>query len=213
MRELTPEKASIFRITHLANVPWILDNGLHCRNSLHHDPNFVEIGNPDLITKRTVREVPELPNGVLSDYIPFYFTPLSPMLMNIATGYRGIQKRSNDEIVILISSLHKLQRDGVPFLFTDRHAYLAAAKFSSDLDNLKDIDWQNLQNRDFRKDHEEPDKFERYQAEALIYQHLPLDSLSGIVCYSASIEADLQAAIASRNRALQTATRPNWYFR
>jgi hypothetical protein len=86
MSALKPENGLIFRITHIANVPWILEHGLHCRNSPERDPNYVEIGNPELIQKRTQRPVPIPPGGVLSDYIPFYFTPHSPMLLNIKTG-------------------------------------------------------------------------------------------------------------------------------
>ncbi len=29
---LNPEKALIWRIVHRDNLPWILDNGLHCGN-------------------------------------------------------------------------------------------------------------------------------------------------------------------------------------
>jgi len=86
MNDLGPEKALIFRITHIDNMPWMLINGLHCRNSPDRDPNFVEIGNRDLIGKRASRVVPIHPGGTLSDYIPFYFTPCSPMLLNIKTG-------------------------------------------------------------------------------------------------------------------------------
>ena len=46
MSWLSPEKALIFRITHIANAPWILANGLHCRSSAAQDPDFEEIGNP-----------------------------------------------------------------------------------------------------------------------------------------------------------------------
>ena len=31
---LNPQKALIWRIVHRDNIPWILDNGLHCGNSL-----------------------------------------------------------------------------------------------------------------------------------------------------------------------------------
>jgi len=42
---LNPEKALIFRIAHVANVPWILEHGaLFCRNSPQQDPNYVSIG-------------------------------------------------------------------------------------------------------------------------------------------------------------------------
>jgi len=92
---LTPELGLLFRITHVANLPWLLVNGLHCANGPVQDPNFVAIGNPDLIDKRTKRPVPIAPKGTLADYVPFYFTPKSPMLFNIKTGYNGIAKRSN----------------------------------------------------------------------------------------------------------------------
>ena len=34
------EKALIFRIVHRDNLPWIVENGLHCRKSTTVDPNF-----------------------------------------------------------------------------------------------------------------------------------------------------------------------------
>src|SRR5262245_11761597 len=109
MAFLTPEKALIFRITHIANVPWILDHGLHCRSSANQDPTFHEIGNPDLIDKRTRRIVPVRPGGSLSDYVPFYFTPATPMLLNIKTGYNGVPRTAMADIAILVSSVHKLE--------------------------------------------------------------------------------------------------------
>lgn len=158
--KLNPKKALIFRIVHRDNLVWILDNGLHCRSSPQHDPNFVEIGNPDLIDRRGRKPVSCPPGGTLSDYVPFYFTPFSPMLLNIKTGYGGIRHRDNAEIAILVSSLPTLQAKAVPFVFTDRHAYLQAAEFFSDLSQLPRIDWTILQKRDFKGDPEDPGKKE-----------------------------------------------------
>ena len=70
---LNATRALIFRITHIANVAWILRNGLHSRNSGVRDPNFIRIGNPELIQRRATRPVPVPPGGTLSDYVPFYF--------------------------------------------------------------------------------------------------------------------------------------------
>src|SRR5262245_37067596 len=97
---LTPVRALVFRITHVRNVPWILDHGLHCQSSPERDPDFVPIGNPDLIRKRAVREIPEPPGGLLSDYIPFYFTPRSPMLYNITTGVGSVKWTPARDIAI-----------------------------------------------------------------------------------------------------------------
>jgi len=139
MRDLLNiEKALIFRISHRDNLPWVLRNGLHCRSSNRIDPDFVSIGNADLIANRHYHAVPVAPGGSLSDYIPFYFTPLSMMLYDIKTGYRGVRQRRNDEIVILVSSLRKLEKDGIRFLFTDRHAYLGYACYYDNLDDLSE---------------------------------------------------------------------------
>jgi hypothetical protein len=211
-KDLTPEKALIFRIVHRDNVPWILDNGVHCKNSKLLDPNFVEIGNSDLIKKRGMHPVVSAPGGTLGDYIPFYFTPFSPMLYNIKTGWGGIRQRNNDEIVIMVSSLRRLQAKGVRFLFTDRHAYLAAAQFYSDLAHLDQIDWDMLQRRDFRNNADDPSKKERYQAEALIHKHLPIGALSGLVCFNDDVLKFLSAALAQRNQTMRVVKKPDWYF-
>jgi len=99
--KLNPTKALIFRITHRANVAWIFKHGMYCRNSSQQDPEYRAIGNPELIAKRAYRDVPIHPYGTLSDYIPFYFTPFTPMMRNIQTGWGGITKVTNEDVVIL----------------------------------------------------------------------------------------------------------------
>lgn len=211
-KDLTPEKALIFRITHRRNLPWVFDNGIHCRSSAQQDQGFVSIGNQELIEGRKERTVPMEPSGVLSDYIPFYFTPYSPMLLNIVTG-RNVPQRPKADIVILVSSLHKVSEAGIRFLFTDRHAYLFNASFSNDLRQLANmVPWEFLQARDFRKDPEDPAKSERYQAEALIHRHLPVDALLGVVTYNDRVKAEVQALAAERQLNLGIHSKPSWFF-
>lgn len=211
MKGLTPQRALIFRITHIANVPWILDHGIQCRNSKHLDPNYREIGSPDLIAKRTRRLVNIPPGGTLSDYIPFYFTPCSPMLYNIKTGYGGLPKTPMTEIAILVTSLHELTKIGKPFVFSDRHAYLAHASLYSDLAELSKLDWKLFQSRDFKRDPNDPARFERYQAEALIHGSLPSSALTGIACYNAQQAAILSSEAAARDLPLKIVVKPEWY--
>ncbi|WP_430450572.1 DarT ssDNA thymidine ADP-ribosyltransferase family protein [Rhodophyticola sp.] len=97
-------------MTHINNVPWI-SSMAPCKNSGVQDPNFVRI-EPQLIQRRTARNIPVAPNGSLSDYIPFYFTPFSMMMYNIKTGYGGIRQFPNTEIVIMASSLRGLEDRG-----------------------------------------------------------------------------------------------------
>ncbi len=212
MAALGSESAHIFRITHVRNVPWILDQGLHCQSSNVVDPNFIPIGLPDLIKKRVTRVVPIAPGGTLGDYVPFYFTPWSIMMLNIKTGHNGVIKRPNSEIAILVSSLHKLSELSVPFLFTNGHAYMEEAEFYSDLASLHQVDWPLLQSRSFKTDPEDPGKQGRYQAEGLVHRHLPIDALLGIACYDSATQALLQTEVTRRGLNTPVKAIPKWYF-
>jgi hypothetical protein len=208
---LNPEKALIWRIVHRDNLPWILDNGLHCANSDVQAPQYVNIGNVDLIDKRRTRRVLISPEGVLADYVPFYFTPFSVMMKNIHSGW-SVQQRSNDEIVILVSSLYRVEQLGLPFVFTNAHAYPDWTDYYSDLANLGEIDWSILQRRDFKRDPDDPRKMERYQAEALIHHHLPITGLLGIMCYNDAMKERIEQDVAARGLTLSVHARPGWYF-
>lgn len=208
---LTQENALIFRVTHRKNVRWALENGLCCSNSESLDPNFVAIGNEDLINARRDTVVKRPPGGTLADYVPFYFTPFSPMLYNIKTGH-GIRKRASQELVIFVTSLHQLIDDGVDFVFTDRHAYLANARFFSSVDDLGEIDFAILQNRDFKHDAEDPEKMERYQAEALVHQSLPVSSIRAILCYDDEVRHSVAQEVDASEQDVKILAKPDWYF-
>jgi len=210
--DLRPEKAHIFRITHIDNLPWILGNGLHCPSSGKRDPSFITIGNPDIIRKRISKSVPIPPGGVLEDYVPFYFTPRSVMLYNIVTGYNGITQRNQDEIMILVSSVDKLSASGVRFVFTDRHALVKWAVFYSDVRDLDKIDWELLRACDFARSDSDFGKVERYQAELLAFQKVPVEALLGIACYSEESKLHIAAALADAGVDLKVVVKRDWFF-
>ena len=78
--------------------------------------------------------------------------------------------------------------------------------------DLRRVDWPLLQSRDFQHDPEDPGKKERYQAEALVWKHVPLAALQGVACYSQATESQLKAQIEERGVMLKTGIQPNWYF-
>ncbi len=209
---LNATKALIWRIVHCDNLPWILANGLHCKNSRVQDPDYVAIGNADLIDRRCLRVVPVVPGGVLSDYVPFYFTPFSPMMYNIYTGRGEVPRRRNEEICILVSDLHKVRQMGLSFAFTDRHAYPPLARYFNSIESLKEIDWPLLQARNFQRNPDDPEQIERYQAEALVHKHLPVEGLVGIICYTDKVKNSLDRHIQARGLNVDVRVMPRWYF-
>jgi hypothetical protein len=209
--ELTPERNRIYRITHIRNVPWILEHGLHCRSSTTIDPNFVSIGSADLITKRSGHEIPIEPRGTLADYVPFYFTPHSMMLLNIKTGYNGIARQPNSSIVILVSSFDKLVESGCQAIFTDGHAYMQGTTYYRERTDLDKIDWDILQHRDFRRS-EDLDKSRRYMAEALVHKHVPISALLGLVCYDQGSKQAVMADVERLDLDLPVRALPSHFF-
>jgi len=210
--KLNAENAYIWRIVHRDNLSWILDNGLHCGNSNKQSPNWVNIGNEDLIDRRSQRIVPLPPGGTLSDYVPFYFTPFSPMMYNIHTGVGGVKRRNNDEIIILVSTLPRVNKLNHMFLFTDRHAYPPTTVYYNDLADLANIDWPLLQARNFARNIDDPLQIERYQAEALIHQHLPVSALIGVICYTDAIKLEIEQELQARTLTLSVNSMRGWYF-
>ncbi len=133
------------------------------------------------------------------------------MMLNIHTG-RGVPHVPNEDILILVSSLHHLAANGVRFIFTNQHAYPQAAEFFNDTSDLDQIDWPLLQSRDFQHNPEDPAKKERYQAEALAWRIVPLGALQGVACYSQAVEKELKLQLDARGLTLKTGVQPNWYF-
>jgi len=133
------------------------------------------------------------------------------MMLNVHTGY-NVKQVPNEEIVILVSSLHRIAELGIRFVFTDQHAYPLAARYFTDLDDLQQIDWDLLNSRDFRHDPDDPGKKERYQAEALIWKHLPAQGLLGICSYAEAVDAGIKAELAKRRIEMQTIVQRGWYF-
>ena len=64
----------IFRMVHFDNLEYVLRNGMCTRNHTLADPDYINIGDSDLISQRQeypAKIVP--PGGNLGDYVPFYF--------------------------------------------------------------------------------------------------------------------------------------------
>lgn len=205
----TADKALIFRITHIQNLAWIMDNGLHCQSSLVSDPDFTPIGRTSLIEQRTDLPIRHKSGGNLSDYIPFYFVPKTPMLYNIVTG-RGVRLRTPEEIVVIISSIHKALGFGAEVIFTDRAAYMETANFHHELAKLASLPWVAFNRFDFKRQVDDLDAFDRYRAEALVKRHLPIQGILAIGVFRQYAEPQVNKIVRERSAAVNVVCRPHW---
>jgi len=208
---LSAEQALIFRITHRDNVPHILANGLHCQSSPTVNPDFVPIGHPDIMDRRKARQVITDPGGTLADYVPFYFTPCTPMLYNIVTGHLGIRRRTKAEIVVIVSSLELLERAALDYIIVDRNATLMAATMAAGRSLVPTLQWEDWRTRNFKRDFDDPTRFERYQAEALVHRVLPTAAISSIITYDKLTQGAVSEAVSQACLDLPAYVQPSWY--
>jgi hypothetical protein len=180
-----PNIVKVFRIVHIDNVDYLLTNGMFTRTHVNADPKYINIGDSGLIAQRNTYPVSITPpNGVLGDYVPFYFGPLSPMLLNIKTGYRGITCRPQNDIVYIICRVDALVANCADWCYTDGHAKTAITEFYNNLVNLCEVDWNMVAERHWRNTEEDFDRMRRKQAEFLVKNQVPVNCIESIVVYN-----------------------------
>jgi len=55
-------------------------------------------------------------------------------------------------------------------------------------------------------------KLERYQAEALVFKHCPINALLGVVCYTDQSKKLIDQEVTKRSLKIDVRSIPNWYF-
>jgi hypothetical protein len=169
-------KKLLFHMTHIRNLRSILENhGLLAYSEIAaRNTTYQDIANANIQDRRSVTSVPLPPNGVLHEYVPFYFAPRSPMLYSV--HHNGINQQ---DIVYLITDTFKIEQSGLPFLFTDGHAIMYITEFYSQLRDLDKLDWAIMEDRYWSDTEEDPDRKRRRQAEFLIHRQVPLTVFTG----------------------------------
>ncbi len=176
-----PAIIRLYRIVHLQNVEYILRNGMHTRQSPNFDPNYIDIGDSELIAQRHDYPV-KLPNcGNLGDYVPFYFAGHSPMLLNIKTGFRGITKRPQYEIVYIVCKLDDILTHCNEWVFSDGHAKVDLSSHFNDLQDLDKIDWNTVRKQYWQNTNVDFDRQRRKQAEFLVRNYVPVTCIEKVV--------------------------------
>ncbi|HWK03032.1 MAG TPA: DUF4433 domain-containing protein [Puia sp.] len=198
-------------MTHYRNIPFILGHGLHCCNCEIQDPSYVNIGHRSLISMRGTSEVRSNPGGILNDYIPFYFHFKMPMLYHIFKGRVKEFQGTQEEIVCLVSSADKVAELDLPFLFSDRHAYLAHKTLYNEIEDLKHLQWDIIRDDTWHLQYSELRK-ELKQAEFLVYRHVPVEAIQGLVVHNEQIAKFVKSAVDSSGITLQVVVKPEYYY-
>lgn len=209
-----PDIVRVYRIVHIDNVEYLLTHGMFTKSHEMADPNYINIGDKGLIAQRNTYPLGiNPPNGVLGDYVPFYFGPLSPMLLNIKTGHRGVTIRPQSEIVYIVCQVNTLVEHCDEWCFTDGHAKdRMITEFYNDLDDLDKVHWNVVNLRYWHPIDDFMDRQVRKQAEFLVKHHVPVNCISGIVVLNQARKDFVQEIINRLGMEIPVWVNPNKQF-
>lgn len=171
-------------MTHIENIPHILQNGITHSTSINANPHFVPIGDVSLITTRNDFL---LQNGKrLGDYIPFYFAVRTPMLYVVQNGFNMVAPTPAENIVYCVTSVQKIIDLGLDFVFTDGHAInsFSTQYTIDDIQNIDTILDRSAINAKYWNDENDLDKKRRKEAEFLVLGEIPHQTILGYLTYN-----------------------------
>jgi len=177
-------KMYLFRMTHIENIPHILQYGITHAKSSHYNPSFVPIGDRSIISTRSNFV---LNNGrPLGDYIPFYFAARTPMLYVIQNSYNLVNPTPAEKIVYCVSSVQQILDLMLDFVFTDGHAIDSfSTQYSvtdaAKIDEIIDI---NAIKAKYWKEENDLDLKRRKEAEFLVLGDIAPQAILGYIVYN-----------------------------
>ena len=187
---------AVYRMTHIENIPHILEFGITQKSSINSNPNFVKVGDLSLIDNRD-NKIVTVDNGdflnlnsksiKLGDFIPFYFGIKMPMLYIMQIGGNFVEKATKPEdIIYLVCSIDKIIEADLDFYFSDGHSTNNYTSFyeKSEIDRLNEIiDWSSIKAQ-YWAGNENLNVKRKKQAEFLVSDDLDPNLIIGFGCYN-----------------------------
>jgi len=199
----------LYRITHFNNLLYILKHGLYTQQSPMADLNYISIGDTSLINYRSQINAIDPPGGNLSEYIPFYFGPRSPMLYQIAKGDDLVLKHNQESIIYLISSFQQVKLHQLMYFFTDGHARSNTSTcYNSEADLLK-IDKDTVYASYWKSDETDLHRQQKKQAEFLIKNHVPISCIEYIGVFNENAKQNVIHLLQQENIKIKIRVSPD----
>lgn len=208
-----PTPLYLYRIIHIDNLDYIVNKKeITCPSHPNANPDYIGIGDDTLIAHRKERPISLPPYGTFNDYVAFYFGRRSPMLYNIKNGYQGVTRRSQDEIIYLVTSFEKVKEINIPYVYFDGHGYHHLSQIFNSEAGLNNVDWNAVNAIRWSDSEEDPDLKRRKQAEFLLFRSLPLEAIIGIACFSNGSKERVDQIIVKEYSGIRCIVNKNWFY-
>jgi hypothetical protein len=179
------------------------------RLAVPHHPN------EEVQASRRITDVPCGRRGTIHDYVPFYFGPLSVMLLNLKTGRVAGYNEGQSPIVYLVSSVQSIVDSGSAFAFSDGHGLARFTGWYDHLEDLKAIDWDVVGARYWRDTLSDNDRKRRKQAEFLVHGSVSWNLISEIGVYNEAVATEVRTLLSEfpdRFHPPVIVRSPDWYY-
>ncbi|MBP7728185.1 MAG: DUF4433 domain-containing protein [Bacteroidia bacterium] len=198
-------------MTHIGNLPALLQHGLCPASSGIHVPGYICIGHTTLVANRGSSPVSVEPYGTLNDYVPFYFHYKMPMLYQIYKGQVATYTGGQDDVVYLVTRVSQIVQLNLPFIFTDRHAYLNHKRVFTSLSDLSQLSWNTILDPNWYHPYDSTKK-ELKQAEFLVHGMVQMSAILGIVVRDEVRENAVRAQVAKVLPNIRVVSGDQYYF-
>lgn len=211
-----PDRPQIYHITHLDNLSGIVSEGAILSDAIMiaNGGLAISIGMSNIKTRRLNLPVTCHSGDHVGEYAPFNFCPRSIMLYVIYRAnhpqltYRGGQGPILHLEADLMEATEWADANGRRWAITTSNAGAAYTDFSSRIEDLHQIDWTSVAATDFRATTVQEAK----QAEFLMHESFPWELVSRIGVLSVSVQAKVQAILATGTHQPSVEIKKPWYF-
>lgn len=205
----------IYHITHIDNLPSILKQGCLLANSQLQQINiqYQDVAHGQIQDVRARKPVNCCVGGTLHDYVPFYFSPRSPMLYAIHTGSVAQYQGGQQKMLHFVTSVEAIAAQNLDFAFTDGHATKAFTRFYDSLADLPEaIDWAVVRSWSWKDTNDDMDRKRRKQAEFLVHRTVPWSLIDSIGVINSTIRQEVQKILGNNVHAPRIKIVPDWYY-
>lgn len=168
----------VYHFTHMSNLAQLFSTGLLANN--HPDfpiSNHLSVAEKTIQERRAKMVVTCGPQGVVHDYVPLYFSSISPMLLAVINK----KKIDQEDIVYFEFPINIIER--CDFVFTSAAANTEIPPiFYSDANDLNLLNWERINSLEWKSPSDEIKQ--KRMAELLIHNKLELKEVERFVVFS-----------------------------
>ncbi len=204
---LRPEERLIYHITDIDNLPAILSEGGLLSDEVMSQRDPTIIGHSHIKERRLTKiRVPSCGNRFVGEFVPFYFSPRSPMLYSINLGNTGRTPGCQKTIVHLVSRVRDAIALGMPWAVSDGNAGAFHTTFESTLQGIDNLDWTAIEATSWAANRHQK------QAEFLAADFFPWTAFHEVGCCDAAAAVEVTAIIMSQNHRPKVSVKRGWYY-